>query len=104
MIAILAFVYALAGKEQKARDIVAELQDRSRQGYISSFWLANVHAALNEHDTAFDLLEQARVERDGSLVYLTFLPGCLGLHGHPRFDELARSIGLGHLLPVENPT
>jgi tetratricopeptide (TPR) repeat protein len=104
MVAILAFVYALAGKEAKAREIMAELQDRSRQGYISSFWLANVHAALNEHDTAFDLLERAREERDGSMIYLTFLPGCLGLHSHPRFEALAKSIGLGHLLPIENPT
>jgi serine/threonine-protein kinase len=104
IVGILGFIYGVHGDEEKARDILEELQERSRVGHISSFWLACVHAGLREYDTAFAMLELAREERDGSLLYLTFLPKCLGMHGHPRFDELARSIGLGHLLPVKNPT
>ena len=80
------------------------LQERSRESYASSFWLAGVHAAIGESDAAFDCLERAREERDGALFFLTFVPQRLGLHGHPRFEELVRSTGLGHLLPVKNPT
>jgi serine/threonine-protein kinase len=104
MVAILAFIYAVGGKEEKARVILAELQDRSRESNVSSLWLACVLASLDETDPAFDAFERAREERDASLLYLTFLPKCLGLHGHPRFEELARSIGLGHLLPITDPT
>jgi hypothetical protein len=35
---------------------------------------------------------------------MTFAPRVLGLHGHPRFDALVRNIGLGHLLPVKDPS
>jgi serine/threonine-protein kinase len=104
MVAILAFIYALGGEEVKARKILAELQGRSRESWVSSFWVACVLASLGETDPAFDALERAREERDGGLLFLTVLPGRLGLHGHPRFAELARSIGLGHLLPIQNPT
>ena len=104
MVAILAFIYAVGGEEENARDIVADLEKRAREGSFSSLWFAPALAALGETDRAFDALARAREERDASLLYLTFLPKCLGLHGHPRFDELARSLGLGHLLPIEDPT
>jgi tetratricopeptide (TPR) repeat protein len=90
------------GKETRARKILAELRARSLEGYVSSFWLAVVHAALGEIDVAFDALEHARAERDANLLYVTLVPRVLGLHEHARYNALVKSIGLEHLLPVKD--
>lgn len=37
-------------------------------------------------------------ERDANVLYLHHVPRTLGVHDDPRFPELIRQIGLGHVL------
>jgi len=92
--------YALQGSVEKARDALRQLEDRSSRGYISSFWMAVVQSGLGDLDAAFASLEQARENRESSLIYVFFVPRALGLHEDPRFAGVLRGVGLSHLVAL----
>ncbi len=94
----LGFYYALAGKKDKARGILSELEERSKKGYVSSFWIAAIYHGLGERDKAFDWFEKAYKERDGNLIYITSPPPYGSLRSEPRFKKLIKKMGLGHVL------
>jgi hypothetical protein len=95
-------LYAAKGDTAKARNILAELTERSKRGYVSGFWLAAVHAGLGDMDGAFGWLAQAKQDRDCNLLYLTVAPRVIGLHQDPRYEVLLHDIGLGHLVGVQH--
>ena len=92
--------YALQGSIEKAHDALRQLEDHSSRGYISSFWMAVVQGGLGDLDAAFASLEQAKENRESSLIYLFFVPRALGLHDDPRFAGVLRGIGLAHLIAL----
>src|SRR5262249_33344585 len=93
-LAMLAHAYALAGKKEDARRLLADLEKRARQNYVSPYPLATVPAAPGETDQAFSLLQRAAAERSTELVYVKFDPKLDGLHADPRFGELLRTMNL----------
>lgn len=95
VLAALAHAYAVSGDTDAALALLRELEDLSQRRYVSSYWMAMVHAGLDDHAGAVKLLDKAHRERD---VWLTWLKV------DPRFDilrqdrhvmELLRNIGLG---------
>ena len=86
--------YALAGRAERARDVLRQLEHRARTSYISPYLLAFVHTGLGEHERALDLLERALAERTGAVYGIKgsflFAP----LRGHPRFQALLKQINL----------
>jgi len=90
-------VFALAGKPERARALVDELTARAREGYVFPFWRAVVHAALGDTDLAFELLAEAKRDRDPNLLYLSATPQRIVWRSDPRFAGVLRDIGLGHL-------
>jgi serine/threonine-protein kinase len=86
--------YALAGDEAKARAVLRELEERSRDGYVSSYHFAYVYAGLGDAERALDWLERAVAERTGAVhgVRGSFL--FASLQEHPRFRALLRRINL----------
>jgi tetratricopeptide (TPR) repeat protein len=56
--------------------------------------LAALCAQLGEKDRAFGYLVSAYRKHDDGLVYLKVNPDFDNLHGDPRFDDLARRVGL----------
>ena len=95
---VLGFHYGLAGQKSKGREIQSELIRRSKEGYVSSFWVASISYGLGEMDETFHWLDQAFNERDGNLLYLTTPPQFDNLRLDPRFDELMQKMGLEHLV------
>jgi serine/threonine-protein kinase len=89
--------YGAIGKEAASREILAELEERERAGYVSGFWMAMAQAGLGQHDEAFSNLDRAVEERDSNLLYLFVVPREVGLHDDPRFPGVLDRIGLGHL-------
>jgi serine/threonine-protein kinase len=89
--------HAAKGDHEKARGLMAELQDHARHGPVSEFWLALGYAGLGDKDEAFARLQRAVDDKDSNLLYLTAAPRFLGLHDDPRFSGILRSIGLSHL-------
>jgi tetratricopeptide (TPR) repeat protein len=86
--------YALAGRQDEARKVLAELRKTSAETYVSSLDIAIIHAALGEIDPAFEWLERAYEERADHLAYLKVNPRLAALHSEPRFQELLRRLGL----------
>ena len=86
--------YGLAGDESRAREILAGLEERAADGYVSPYHLAYVHTGLGETERAIELLEAAVSTRSGTPYSIKgsflFAP----LRGHPRFRALLRTMNL----------
>jgi len=94
-LAILAHVHGLAGRQEEARGLLADLRDRAAAGQASPIWVALAHLGLAEHDAAFVWLERAFEERDGSLILVSASPEFDPLRADPRFRALLARMGLG---------
>jgi serine/threonine-protein kinase len=90
----LGVIYALSGREDKARQVLAELAELSREKYASPFPVALVHAGLGENDEAFEWLGRACEKRDHWVETLKVHPVLDGLRGDERYSRLLRETGL----------
>ena len=97
-IGVLGLYYALAGKKDRANKILTGLKERSKKGYVSSFWVGTIYHGLGETDTAFEWFDKAFDERDGNLIYITTPPPFDSLRSDPRFKKLLVRMGLENLL------
>jgi len=86
-----------AGNHGRARELLAELTELAERRYVSPFWLAVGHAALDELDRAFEYLALAVRDHDPNLLFITAVPRAIGWRGDPRYERVLREIGLGHL-------
>jgi DNA-binding NtrC family response regulator/TolB-like protein len=93
-LAALAHVYAAAGRRGEAKRKLSELDQLSKQAYVPPYWMALVHAGVDEKDAAFEWLERAYEDRDVWLVWLKREPRFDVLRSDPRFENLLRRIGL----------
>ena len=90
----LAVAHARAGNASKAREILADFEERISRGAALSSWRARIHAALGERDEALDALESAYVEHDRSLFHVASDPLFDEVRSHPRFAAVFRKMGL----------
>jgi len=86
--------YAIAGETTKARDILRQLEDRGRAGFVSPYHLAYVYTGLGESDEAIRCLERAVAERTGPAYSIRGSFLLTSLHAHPRFQALLQRMGL----------
>jgi len=97
VIGSLGVYYGFAGKKDRALEFLSELEARSIQGYVSSFWVAGIYMGLGELDKAFEWLEKAYVERDGNLIYITAPTPFDAFSPDPRYQQLLQKMGLEDL-------
>jgi Flp pilus assembly protein TadD len=90
----LGFAYAVSGRPDEARRILANLQQLHQQGIVPAASLATLHGALGESNEAFVWLERAYQERDPQLIYLKAGRRFEPLRKDPRFGQLVRRVGL----------
>jgi serine/threonine protein kinase/tetratricopeptide (TPR) repeat protein len=94
--ALRAYVYAKMGRRAEAEQILAGMNEASRQRYIPAMASARIYAGLGDTEKAFESLEKAYAERSiaaqtiGIKVDPTFDP----LRSDPRFTDLLRRINL----------
>ena len=86
--------FAMAGKVAESREVLRQLQELSRQRYVSPAHMAYIYTGLGELDTAIDWLERAYEERAGGVYGIRgsflFRP----LRSHPRFTALLKKMSL----------
>jgi serine/threonine protein kinase/tetratricopeptide (TPR) repeat protein len=87
-------VYAVSGKKDEAIKVLAELNDRSKHPYVSSYLIASIYAGLGDKDKAFASLEKAYEDRSWYMTHLKLDPELDSLHSDPRFADLVRRVGL----------
>jgi eukaryotic-like serine/threonine-protein kinase len=94
-LAILAHVQGLAGHIDEARKRLVEIRDLAEEGHASPIWVALACLGVADIDAAFDWLERAFRERDGSLVLVAASPEFDPVRTDPRFHTLLERMGLG---------
>jgi serine/threonine-protein kinase len=87
-------VEALAGRPDEARPILEELRQTARSGFVPSYELAILWAAMGDPGQALVLLDEAAADRDADLVYLRVDPRLERLRGDRRFARAVRRLGL----------
>jgi TolB-like protein/Tfp pilus assembly protein PilF len=90
----LGYAYGVTGRADLAREILAELTERSKQRYVASSDFAFVNAGMGERDQAIYWLERACEERDSHLPFLQVDPRLASLRADPRFKALLKRLGL----------
>jgi TolB-like protein/Tfp pilus assembly protein PilF len=94
-IGLLGNALARAGRHDEALQQLATLRTRAESHFVPAIALAYVHAALDQRDETFALLDRALDAHDAFLTYsLTTFPVLDDLRPDPRFAELRRRIGL----------
>ena len=91
-IASLAHAYAVSGNQVEAKKLVAELEERSKQQYVSSYQLATVYAGLGDKQHAIDLIERAYTQESVDLVQVKIDPKLDPIRSDPQFQELLKKI------------
>jgi serine/threonine-protein kinase len=86
--------YAMAGNTAKAREILRELEERARSGYVSPYHFAYVCTGLGDAEVAMDWLERAVAERTGPAYSIKGSFLLAPLQTHPRFRALLRLMHL----------
>ena len=94
----LGWLYALAGKKEKAHELLNDLEERSKKGYVASFWTAAIYLGLEETDKAFEWFERAYKDRDSNMIYFTVPPIFDPIRSDPRYQQLLEKMGLEHLI------
>jgi TolB-like protein len=90
----LGFAYAVSGRPDEARRILANLQHMHQQGIAPSASVAILYGALGESGQAFAWLEKAYQERDPQLTYLKAGRRFEPMRKDPRFGQFVGRVGL----------
>ncbi len=86
--------YARMGKPDKAREVLANQLERSKQQYVSSFMFALLHFALGNNDEGFKSLDKAYEENDPTLCWLKTHLLLDSIRSDPRYTALLKKMNL----------
>ena len=93
-VANLASAVAYVGNLDEAERLLAGLEKRSRDEWVSPMTLGVVYAALGRTDDALDAIERSVQEHDCWVVALGVEPAYDPLRGNPRFEALVDRVGI----------
>jgi TolB-like protein/Tfp pilus assembly protein PilF len=88
----LGYAYALDGRRSEAQKVLDQLNERSKQKYVSAVTRAIIYTGLGEKDKAFEWLEKSYEER--SIGAIKVNPVFDPLRSDPRFADLLRRMNL----------
>ncbi len=91
-LSMIGYVEALAGRKDRANDIVQRIQSESTDHKSDPINLARIHLALGEKEEAYELLEEAYRQRAMDLYGLGFDPRWQSIQREPRFKSLIRRV------------
>jgi tetratricopeptide (TPR) repeat protein len=91
----LGYAYAVSGKRAEAQKVIDQLNQVSKQRYVSPGLIAFVYAGLRDKDRAFKSLQKAYDDRSvGSATVVNASPVWDSLRSDPRFADLLRRMNL----------
>lgn len=93
LLASIGEVYALAGKEAEAQQVLEELSNLAHTTYVSPVNRALLYLALGEKNAALDSLQQGYDERASWMIWLKVDPRFDAIRTHPRFVRLIKEMG-----------
>ncbi len=90
----LIWVYAVSGKEEKARHLLSRLLEIRAQRYVDAYMIAVIYAGLGDTNKAFEWLAKGYEERSSQMIFLKHDAMFGSLRSDHRFKELIRKIGM----------
>jgi hypothetical protein len=90
----LAYVGALRGDPSGVRALLARLEARSKERYVSPVEFAKLLAVLGDKDQAFARLEEAYRTRAPAVAAIKFAVEFASLRSDPRYADLLRRMNL----------
>ena len=91
---LMGMALAMAGEEERAREVLAHLIEMSGERWVSPFVIATVHIALGEKARGFEWLERAYEDLDPRLAFLKINPVYDRVKTDPRYLDLLERVGL----------
>ena len=88
-LAVLGYLFAVAGNRARAREILEEINRESSAPLVENFY---IHIKLGEIEKGFDHLEQSLIQKDLEHVALIVEPRADKVRNHPRFIEILSKI------------
>ena len=92
--ASLGYYYGKAGNMEEAQKILDDFWDRSKRGYFSPYFMAEVYNGLGDKDKVFECLDRAYEVRDLIQFWIKVSPLFKNLHSDPRWTEQMKKRGL----------
>ena len=86
--------HAVAGRTEKAHAALVQLDELSKERYVSPYDIALVHVGLQDNDRAFGFFEKAFEQRSPWMGYLKVEPQLDALRSDARFQGLLGRVGL----------
>jgi tetratricopeptide (TPR) repeat protein len=88
--------HALMGEKDKAKKILADLEEKSKETYVPSYFIARLYFIVGDNDTAYQWLDRAYEERDAWLCEMKTeqLFDKLNLRSDPRHQAMLKKINL----------
>jgi tetratricopeptide (TPR) repeat protein len=90
----LGHAYAMAGRRTDALGVLQEMEQFSKQRYVSPYDIAIVYAGLADIEKAFEWLERAFEHRSWQMMWIAVDPLFDSLHSDSRFTDLLKRVGL----------
>ena len=85
--------YGLSGQNNEALQILNQLNELSKERYVSPFYNSLIYTGLCDNDQAFEHLEKAFIEREGWLPFIKVLPVFDSIRSDPRYKALLKKAG-----------
>jgi TolB-like protein/Tfp pilus assembly protein PilF len=93
LFSFLGWVYAVSGRQEKARDILKRMLDLRARRYVDAYLIGEVYAGLGEKEKAFEWLMRAYEEHAGQMFCIKVDPWIKNLCSDPRYKELLKKVG-----------
>ena len=94
MHAALARTFALAGRNAHALEVLRKLEDYAKTRYVSPLEFAWIQFALGDINVGFHWMQKAHEDRSFDLISINVDPRFDPLRGDPRFEAIARRMGV----------
>ena len=88
------YAYAKSGRRNDAEEMIKRFKEIAKTEYVTSYFVASIHAALGDKDKTFAELENAYAGRDWYLHRLKVDPFWDPLRDDPRFREMLKRLNL----------
>jgi TolB-like protein len=89
------YFYAVTGRTEKAKNVLAGLDQIARKRYVTCWARAIIYIGLGQKSLALDWLEKGLEDHDGFMWWLKLDPCCNSLRSEPRFQVLVRRVENG---------
>lgn len=90
---LLCFALAANGQKEEAREVLNDLIEQAKTGYMKPYYVAMGHVSLGEYDAAFEWFEKSFDERNEWLIWFGTEPKLDPIRNDPRYLDLLKRTG-----------